>query len=186
MSLSGWSAGLAALVLIGGTQVASAQNKLEPTGPPGPTMKTLDEIPPSWSQVLPAAQRFQLVLGGEAVLDKETGLVWERSPSTSPRDWEQAHLHCNRLIVANRLGWRLPKIQDLTSLFDSSSFGFLPSGHPFANVPFVAWSATTSANSALAAWVTVIADGVVSAGNKNDSTHVWSWCVRGGNGVDSQ
>ena len=33
-----------------------------------------------WSQILPAATRFQLVMGGAAVLDRETGLVWEQSP----------------------------------------------------------------------------------------------------------
>jgi len=35
----------------------------------------VDRIPPAWSQTLPAAQRFMLVMGGAAVLDKETGLV---------------------------------------------------------------------------------------------------------------
>src|SRR5215470_9380827 len=39
-------------------------------------------IPPAWSQKLPAAQRFEVVLDGAAVLDHETGLVWEKSPST--------------------------------------------------------------------------------------------------------
>lgn len=45
------------------------------------TMKTLDQIPPTWSHTMPAAQRFEVVFDGEAVLDKETGLVWEQSPT---------------------------------------------------------------------------------------------------------
>ena len=52
---------------------------LQPPGPPTTgTMKTMDQIPPTWSQILPSSERFELVLGGEAVLDKETGLVWAK------------------------------------------------------------------------------------------------------------
>ncbi len=40
-------------------------------GDPVPTTQTQ----PSWDQVLPASERFVLVMGGAAVLDKETGLV---------------------------------------------------------------------------------------------------------------
>jgi hypothetical protein len=53
---------------------------LEPAGPPASTMKTLDEVPPTWSQTLPTAVRFVAVLGGAAILDRETGLVWESAP----------------------------------------------------------------------------------------------------------
>jgi hypothetical protein len=37
---------------------------------------------PSWDQTLPVATRFIVLsnMGSNAVLDRETGLVWERSP----------------------------------------------------------------------------------------------------------
>jgi hypothetical protein len=188
MSLSGWIAGLSVLALIGGSQAVSAQqNKLEPPGPPGPTMKTLDEIPPTWSQILPAAQRFQLVMGGDAVLDKETGLVWEQSPSTDGFYWAAAQSHCNNLIVATRLGWRLPTIQEMSSL--AVSPGSLPVGHPFTNVSTGSdhWSATTSADDTARAWLFRFNNADLSAFPFEKTIgQARVWCVRGGQGVDPQ
>jgi hypothetical protein len=46
----------------------------------------------SWSQKIPAKQRFVVLkqFNCEAVLDRETQLVWERSPSTDKMDWGEA------------------------------------------------------------------------------------------------
>jgi hypothetical protein len=161
-------------------------------------------LPPTWDKILPAdnpggpcpsnSSRFTCVMGGAAVRDNETGLVWERSPTDtniSHPNWLAAQDHCNTLTVGNRKGWRLPTIQELASLVDpTQSQPALPAGHPFSNVgssllAHFYWSATTSASTAGGgAWVVDFDFGGVALDAKSDSNGVW--CVRGGQGVDPQ
>jgi hypothetical protein len=91
---------------------------------------------PAWFQILPSAQRFHPVMGGQAVLDMETGLVWEKSPSPISLELNMAIRYCADLNVGGRKGWHLPTIEQLASLVDTSVAGSpkLPSGHPFLNV----------------------------------------------------
>lgn len=102
-----------------------------PNKPSGPSL--------SWDTVLPAEQRFTVLAGfnNEAVRDNETGLVWERSPSTTPMIWYDAVSTCWQNDAGNRKGWRLPTIEELSSLVDPSGASpgpKLPLGHPFQNV----------------------------------------------------
>lgn len=68
----------------------------------------------------PPAQRWEIVYGGGAVVDKETGLIWQRQPGTAKLMWPQASDICVKLGVPNTLtphrGWRLPTVQELTTL----------------------------------------------------------------------
>ncbi len=149
--------------------------------------------PPAWDQQLqcdtPATCPRFIVLSNwnnEAVLDRETGLVWEQSPSTGTFTWQGAQLHCNQLTVGNRKGWRLPTLQELASLIDPTQFNpVLPNGHPFTNVQSsFYWSATTFADVTPAAWIVRFLVGGVDAFGK--SSYAFVWCVRGGQGVDPQ
>lgn len=146
---------------------------------------------PSWDQTLPSSTRFIVLsnMGSAAVLDRETGLVWEKSPDPTVRIWQSAQIHCNQKTVGNRKGWRLPTLQELASLVDgdpaNTSSPRLPLGHPFSNVQSsFYWSATTFANNTSGAWFVFFFNGVGSLGDKSDSLFVW--CVRGGQGVDPQ
>ena len=172
----------------------SIAGDLEPSGPPGSTMKTLDQIPPTWSQKLPAAERFVRALSvcppghicviAGAFLDKETGLVWEASPSYPPSTWTEAKYFCLGLVVDNRKGWRLPTVEELASLVDNTQYNpALPSGHPFGNVQSdFYWSATPDViemNTGLAYGVNMYYGAMLYA-DKTSNHYVW--CVRGGHG----
>ena len=71
-------------------------------------------------QRLAGSDRFIVLANwnNEAVLDRRTGLVWERSPNTSFANWSGAQQHCEVLALGNHRDWRLPTIQELASLVD--------------------------------------------------------------------
>jgi len=69
---------------------------------------------------LPPNQRWELVFGEQAVLDRETGLIWERTVSTDKTIWKKGAC-ANKLIGGQggrvgRGGWHLPTLQELLSL----------------------------------------------------------------------
>jgi hypothetical protein len=161
---------------------------------------------PSWDQTLTCTSaancpRFLVLsnFAGEAVMDRETGLVWERSPGDTDRDgdvdlddahtWADARIICaHRKTVGGRKGWRLPSFAELSSLIDPSFFFpvlLLPPGHPFGkNIQYSGyWSATTDADRPdFAAWKVSFGDGDVAPSSKTDIGFVW--CVRGGMNAD--
>jgi hypothetical protein len=146
---------------------------------------------PSWDQQLPAAQRF-IVLSNwnnEAVLDRETGLVWERQPVMDTFDWVTAMQQCRKHLTANRRGWRLASYAELTSLLDGTqSTPALPAGHPFLGIGGldVFWTATPEEGSnGTHAWFVEIgsADTWIVAG-LNFTLRIW--CVRGDSGQNVQ
>jgi Protein of unknown function (DUF1566) len=144
---------------------------------------------PSWDQQLPASTRFIVLSNWSsvAVLDRETGLVWEQSPSTATSDWGSQSFHCINLNTGGRTGWRLPTIQELLSLVDrSQSNPALPSGHPFTVQSSFYWSATTNASNAANAWLVNFVFGGVGGVDKSVGGVVLAWCVRGGQGPDAQ
>lgn len=137
-----------------------------------------------WAQALPAAQRFVILMAfnSDAVLDKETGLVWERSPQTTAVSSSNVRLTCANKAVGGRKGWRLPSLPELASLVDPSVASpgpTLSSGHPFLNVQSTNyWSASAHAENPALMWGVGFGNGAVLGLSKAFDQR--AWCVRGG------
>jgi uncharacterized protein DUF1566 len=150
----------------------------------------------SWGFIPDAGQRFQVLSGnfGGAVLDRETGLIWTKQPLSNTGqsnlvDWAFAVNSCYQQSIDGRLGWRLPKLEELLSLKDLTNAGGpdntnLPLGHPFLNVlngnTQFYWSSTTVANDPNSAYGVSMSFSANTplAFSKSDNRGVW--CVRGG------
>lgn len=130
-----------------------------------------------------AAQRFVILaaFNNDAVLDKNTGLVWEKSPDTAITSWVGARRSCINKNVGGQQGWRLPAIAELASLTDPSVAlpPILPPGHPFLNVQSeVYWSASTIAGSPTVAWDVDSFNGDSSFHNLSQYRHPHLYLVR--------
>ncbi len=190
---------------------------LEPPGSTASTMKTLDEIYTRvgealqpWTQVLvtddgipaPSANagcnssRFECLSPDASqvyrtVLDRETGLVWERNPHAgSPVNWPSARLECARRTTGGRLGWRLPSSAEIGSLADLGRG--LPNNHPFTSVSsgarywtntvFTSVGGSLFANSGNVQALTMDIGAAGATVTNVDSTEGRRfWCVRGPN-----
>ena len=145
----------------------------------------------SWTQTLPNNNRFIILtnLNSDAVLDRETGVVWARQ-NVEPALWRQAEYACKQLVIGNRRGWRLASRVELDSLLDPSlpetpNSPRLPSGHPFL-VPLVSPAGTRAywtgdlnpISDPIRAFATDMIDGGSYSGSM-DLTVLAAMCVRG-------
>jgi hypothetical protein len=176
---------------------AAASSSSNPGVPPSQILDKLDQVLAAinkgggegndtlrWDQVLPAAQRFVILpaFNSDAVLDKETGLVWEKSPATTAGNSSSARSTCANKAVGGRKGWRLPSMPELASLVDPSVASpgpTLPQGHPFLNIqPSNYWSASAHVENPTLTWGVGFGNGNVLGVSKAFDNRVW--CVRGG------
>ena len=198
-------------LVLGGLLLASGGSGVAPAGAENPTqqqqfrqiMDKLDQVLAAikssvksgegnemvrWDQVLPAEQRFVVLpaFNSDAVLDKETGLVWEKSPQTTAVAASNVRLTCANKAVGGRKGWRLPSLPELASLVDPSVASpgpTLSAGHPFLNVqPTNYWSASANAENPSLMWGVGFGNGAVLGLSKAFDQR--AWCVRGGISAD--
>ena len=179
-----WACRLAAAVLTASAGSARAQ-----TTSVGPYYAT-----PSWDQTLPPATRFVVLsnFNSQAVLDRETGLVWLRAPvffaalGTSLLTYADGWELCETNGTGSRYGWRLPTVPEFSSLIDPSLYNpanpdvpLLPTPNPFNNVPtgnVLFWTSTVLPGDFRRTFSLNGSRGGAAA-SSSDTHQVW--CVRG-------
>jgi Protein of unknown function (DUF1566) len=146
-----------------------------------------------WGRQYSGSERFLVLsqFNNQAVLDKETQLVWERVPAAPLVIWDAARDNCAAKVVGGRAGWRLPSIHELTSLYDVNTG--LPTGHPFDLIPPYAtnvsngfWSATVDAkNVDISYTLRFRSDASPFPAYNNGNFALRAWCVRGGGPISA-
>ena len=122
-------------------------------------------------------QRFTLVLDGQAVLDRKTGLTWEQEPDRIHDVWEASIARCAAKSVGGRQGWRAPSVDELKTLIDAEQRDpALPPGHPFSNIKSeIYWTATPHPKDDIVAWQVSFFSGEPVTDQKSGTRRVW--CV---------
>jgi hypothetical protein len=188
------AAGIAGLYALSALAGVASGGSLDPPGAPASTMQSLADIAPSWHQKLLAndgdgagcgSQRFACVLGSTAVLDRESGIVWQRTPSAVAVNWETAEQSCLNLATDGRTGWRLPTVHELRSLTEPGAINpSLPTGHPFTVSINTKWTSTQSSVSPGETLAVTLTTGAVTSRPRGDFLTATPWCVRAPGGVE--
>jgi hypothetical protein len=179
--------GLTWLSTVSAGQLEPPASAVDGSGNPVPTMRSMDEVLPTWSQLLPDSDRYVSVMNDGAVLDKETGIVWAKSLYISftgdiaLMSWSNAEFNCQGVNIAGRRGWRLPTFREVNSIgdinhkiplamFDAANLagqGFFWTSTEVNSDPSKAYVYSVSATGSL---------GHISLDKVNDTAALW--CVR--------
>ncbi|MFT5661094.1 MAG: hypothetical protein ACI9TV_001740 [Sulfurimonas sp.] len=114
----------------------------------------------------------------DMVTDSTTSLVWQDDVTPTTMSWQNAIDYCEASTLGSQSDWRLPNINELTSIVKdtdshtsiSNVFGNTTSNHY--------WSSTTKASDIGRAWWVSFDFGYDSSDDKTDRNYVR--CVRGG------
>lgn len=195
---TGWIRGVGAVVLVGGLMITGWS--LGVTSAAAPESNPLQAILNKLEQVLaaiggiqegnhtlrwdtknPSASRFVVLaaFANAAVLDKNTGLVWEQAPTATQKDWRQAREDCLERTVGGTKGWRLPSVVELNSVQDPSlAAPFVPATVFTGVLPLSYWSESSYLGAPGFTWVVSFqVNGVAPVDPGRTDFQVW--CVRG-------
>ncbi|MBA7484184.1 MAG: DUF1566 domain-containing protein [Spirochaeta sp.] len=125
----------------------------------------------------PAVQRFTVGTGAETgcITDNLTGLMWERVPLGTLRNWTEALTYADGLPLGGHSDWRLPNRKELRSLvnYEEADNRTWLNGQGFADLQEgYYWSSTTYAAGISGAWLVSMSNGTVGVSTKTTNCYV--------------
>jgi len=113
---------------------------------------------------------------GQTVTDNSTGLIWQKEDDNTAKNWVDAGIYCDGILLDSSSGFRLPTIEELVELTDKSRSS--PSVDPiFINTNSTNyWSSTSNAETSTNAWRLNFDLGFLAEVDKSNTSYVR--CVR--------
>jgi len=118
------------------------------------------------------------------VSDSSTNLEWQddysdNNNSIKEATWQNAIDYCENLSLDGKSDWRLPNLNELTSLLDDTKYNpSINEVFQHTNSSFHYWSSSSSSRNSEKAWVIDFSGGFQAHFNKDNNKYVR--CVRGG------
>lgn len=125
-------------------------------------------------------QQIYVDNGNGTITDKKTGLIWQKIPLSTTKNWFQALYYAENLAFAGYDDWRLPNIKELQSIseINFANPSVNPTFFPSTNSS-IYWSSTTlKSPDTTKAWTVDFQFGLASYNLKNENHYIR--CVRGG------
>ena len=120
--------------------------------------------------------RYVETLIKKDIWDTETGLVWRREPEPGAYTFEEALARASRVAEETGQAWRVPTVEELFTLLDSSKT------YPASTFPGMPdwgfWSSSPYVDNASYAWFVSFGSGLVGSGYHANTSAVR--LVRGG------
>ncbi len=120
---------------------------------------------------------------GDVVIDNTTGLEWQDNVESVQKPWDEfegdtAGNQCAILKLGGYDDWRLPSIEELLTLADSSQYDPAVTERIFNHIFSNHYWSSTGIGTGDYAWAAGFLDGNTNVGGK--SANLYVRCVRGG------
>ena len=154
------------------------------SGGAAPTHGARWPMPNPPSSGLPNAQSYD-ASGGDTVVDRVTGLVWQRRLAPNTLLWKEANDYCAGLALAGAHAWRLPTLIEMTSLVDFTRSVPAIDRAAFPDpIQGNFWTSTPVADNGVEAWYVAFSTGFKFPGHR-DFLRLGTRCVRSSAGASA-